>query len=164
VNGDHYSPAAGLAVGSSLPLFLRPQLRDEPFHQRLRTTSGHWIEVWSHPRRQRQGRPATAGHCRPPAQEQPWPPDPEPDDRPDVQPPSSPLDLASCSGPPAILSEVLTARECVEVLRLGKNQLYQAVPRGELCAVRIGPSIRIPKQALVDLLATGGPGTATGDE
>jgi excisionase family DNA binding protein len=110
----------------------------------------------------RAGRPPPA--TAPPAQEQPWPRDPEPDDRPDVQPPSSPLDLASCSGPPAILSEVLTARECVEVLRLGKNQLYQAVPRGELCAVRIGPSIRIPKQALVDLLATGGPGTATGDE
>jgi excisionase family DNA binding protein len=39
------------------------------------------------------------------------------------------------------------------ILRVGRNQLYQAVGRGEVGAVRIGRSIRIPKQALLDLLA-----------
>jgi excisionase family DNA binding protein len=47
---------------------------------------------------------------------------------------------------------------------VGRNQLYQAVTRGELGAVRIGRSIRIPKHALLDLLAAAGPPTASGDE
>jgi excisionase family DNA binding protein len=42
-------------------------------------------------------------------------------------------------------------------LRVGRNQLYQAVAHGELGSVRIGRSIRIPKQALLDLLATASP-------
>jgi excisionase family DNA binding protein len=49
-------------------------------------------------------------------------------------------------------------------VRVGRNQLYQAVARGELGAVRIGRSIRIPKQALLDLLAAASPPTASGDE
>jgi excisionase family DNA binding protein len=59
---------------------------------------------------------------------------------------------------------VLTAREAAALLRIGRNQLYQAVERGELGAVRIGRSIRIPKQALLDLLTTGNPGSTDGDE
>ena len=54
----------------------------------------------------------------------------------------------------ATLPEVLTAREAAAILRVGRNQLYQAVSRGELGSVRIGRSIRIPKQALLDLLAS----------
>jgi excisionase family DNA binding protein len=50
------------------------------------------------------------------------------------------------------LPEVLTVREAAAILRVGRNQLYQAVTRGELGAVRIGRSIRIPKHALLDLL------------
>jgi excisionase family DNA binding protein len=53
-----------------------------------------------------------------------------------------------------MLPEVLTAREAAAALRVGRNQLYQAVARGELGAIRIGRSIRIPKHALVDLLAS----------
>jgi excisionase family DNA binding protein len=49
------------------------------------------------------------------------------------------------------------------ILRVGRNQLYQAVARGELGAVRIGRSIRIPKQALLDLLASTNPPTTSGD-
>jgi excisionase family DNA binding protein len=64
----------------------------------------------------------------------------------------------------ATLPEVLTAREAAAILRVGRNQLYQAIARGELGAVRIGRSIRIPKQALLDLLAAANPPTATGDE
>jgi excisionase family DNA binding protein len=64
----------------------------------------------------------------------------------------------------AMLPEVLTAREAAAILRVGRNQLYQAVGRGELGSVRIGRSIRIPKQVLLNLLAAATPLTATGDE
>jgi excisionase family DNA binding protein len=64
----------------------------------------------------------------------------------------------------AALPEVLTAREAAAILRVGRNQLYQAVTRGELGAVRIGRSIRIPKQALLNLLASADPPTASGDD
>jgi excisionase family DNA binding protein len=64
----------------------------------------------------------------------------------------------------ATLPEVLTVSEAAAILRVGRNQLYQAVTRGELNAIRIGRSIRIPKQALLDLLAAAAPPTAGGDE
>ena len=108
--------------------------------------------------------PATA----PPAQEQQWPPTPDPGDRPHASrtsSPTAPLDLAgSSTSALATLPEVLTAREAAAILRVGRNQLYQAVARGELGAVRIGRSIRIPKQALLDLLAAASPPPASGDE
>jgi excisionase family DNA binding protein len=63
-----------------------------------------------------------------------------------------------------MLPEVLTAREAAAILRVGRNQLYQAVTRGELGAIRIGRSIRIPKQALATLLASASPPPASGDE
>jgi len=64
------------------------------------------------------------------------------------------LDLAgSSTSALATLPEVLTVREAAAILRVGRNQLYQAIARGELGAVHIGRSIRIPKQALLDLLA-----------
>jgi excisionase family DNA binding protein len=93
-----------------------------------------------------------------------WRPTDGPGDRPQAQPPTSsdaPIDPASTL---ARLPEVLTAREAAAILRVGRNQLYQAVARGQLRAVRIGRTIRIPKQALLDLLATGSPPTASGDE
>jgi excisionase family DNA binding protein len=103
--------------------------------------------------------PATA-----PAQEHQWSPTPDPGDRPHAQlltSPTAPLDLAGSST--TTLPEVLTAREAAAILRVGRNQLYQAVARGQLGAVRIGRTIRIPKQALLDLLATNSP-AASGDE
>jgi excisionase family DNA binding protein len=48
------------------------------------------------------------------------------------------------AGALAALPEVLTVREAAAILRVGRNQLYQAIARGELAAVRIGRSIRIP--------------------
>ena len=109
--------------------------------------------------------PATA----PPAQEQPWPSTPDRGERPSPAPPPSsptaPLDLTgSSTSTLAMLPEVLTVCEAAAILRVGRNQLYQAVARGQLGAVRIGRSIRIPKQALLDLLATASPPTASGDE
>jgi excisionase family DNA binding protein len=61
------------------------------------------------------------------------------------------------SDPLARLPEVLTAHEAAAILRVGRNQLYQAVARGELGAVRIGRTIRIPKHALLDLLTPASP-------
>ena len=79
--------------------------------------------------------------------------------------PSVPLDLAgSSTSALTTLPEVLTAREAAAILRVGHNQLYQAIARGELGAVRIGRSIRIPKHALLDLLATASPPPASGDD
>jgi excisionase family DNA binding protein len=64
---------------------------------------------------------------------------------------------------------VLTVSEAAAILRIGRNQLYQAVGRGELGAARVGRSIRIPKHALLDLLTVtsppaAGPPPANGDE
>jgi excisionase family DNA binding protein len=105
--------------------------------------------------------PATA----PLAQEQPWLPTPDPGGDHPLTSPTAPLGLAdSSTSAPATLPEVLTAREAAAILRVGRNQLYQAITRGQLGAVRIGRSIRIPKHALLDFLATASPPTASGDE
>ena len=64
----------------------------------------------------------------------------------------------------ATLPEVLTAREAAAILRIGRNQLYQAVARGQLGAIHIGRSIRIPRQALLALLASTGPLTPSSPE
>jgi excisionase family DNA binding protein len=76
--------------------------------------------------------------------------------------PTAPLVLAGSSM--RTLPVVLTAREAAAILRVGRNQLYQAVSRGELGSVRIGRSIRIPKQALLDLLASASLPPASGNE
>ena len=106
--------------------------------------------------------PANGGADRPP------PSTPDRGDRPSPAPPSSPtapLDLAgSSTSTLATLPEVLTVREAAAILRVGRNQLYQAIARGEVGAVRIGRSIRIPKHALLDLLAAASPPPARGDE
>jgi len=90
--------------------------------------------------------PATA----PPAQEQHWPSTPDRGDHPWPVPPSSPtvpLDLAGSSTSTLVtLPEVLTVREAAAILRVGRNQLYQAVTRGELGAVRIGPASASPNK------------------
>jgi excisionase family DNA binding protein len=104
----------------------------------------------------------------PGVQEQQWTPTLDPGDRPQPQQPPSPtapLDLTgSSTSALATLPEVLTAREAAAILRIGRNQLYQAVARGELDAVRIGRSIRIPKQALLALLTATNPPVASGDD
>ena len=107
--------------------------------------------------------PATA----PPAQEQPWTPAPDPGDPPPPRS-SSPTVPFGLAGPStntmATLPEVLTAREAAAILRVGRNQLYQAIGCGQLRAVRIGRSLRIPKQALLDLLGSGSPPATSIDE
>jgi excisionase family DNA binding protein len=87
-------------------------------------------------------------------------------DRPPVQAqrPTPPGAAHDPAGTLDQLPDVLKVREAAAVLRIGRNQLYEAVARGELRAVRIGRTIRIPKQALLDLLASGRPPTASDDE
>ena len=88
-----------------------------------------------------------------------WPPG-HPVDRSQAQPASTPPELAASGtqahlgDPLARLPEMLTVKEVAAILRVGRNQLYTAVARGELRAVRIGRTIRIPKTALLDLLTT----------
>jgi len=48
--------------------------------------------------------------------------------------------------------EVLTAREARKLLRLGHNQIYAAIKRGEIPAIRIGGKLLIPRRALLRLL------------
>jgi excisionase family DNA binding protein len=83
----------------------------------------------------------------------PWPPDPAADEPsilsaqpPHTEVPARPGDRL------ARLPDVLTVKEVATILRVGRNQLYTAVTRGELAAIRIGRTIRIPKSAVLDLL------------
>jgi excisionase family DNA binding protein len=48
--------------------------------------------------------------------------------------------------------DVLTVEEAGEVLRIGRGAAYEAVRRGTLPAVRIGRSLRVPRQALETML------------
>lgn len=47
---------------------------------------------------------------------------------------------------------VLTVPEAAKLLRVGRNQCYEAIARGELHAIRVGRSIRVPRAALERLL------------
>jgi excisionase family DNA binding protein len=88
-----------------------------------------------------------------------WPPE-HPADQSQAQPATTPPAPAVAgaqghiSDPMARLPEMLTVKEVAAILRIGRNQLYQAIARGELRTIRIGRTIRIPKTALLDLLTT----------
>ena len=43
---------------------------------------------------------------------------------------------------------VLTVEEARRVLRIGRRQLYQAIARQDVPAVKVGRSIRIPRSSL----------------
>ena len=116
-----------------------------------------------------------SGHSRPAptttttTEELKWPPASRPGGHSQTQGPtlrSSPKDPGRPDDGDALagLPEVLTVREVAAILRVGRNQLYEAVARGELPAVRIGRTIRIPTTALKKLLAAPAPrpgGTAS---
>jgi excisionase family DNA binding protein len=44
--------------------------------------------------------------------------------------------------------DVLTVSEAKSIARVGRNQLYEAIRRGDLYAARIGRSLRIPRVEL----------------
>lgn len=48
--------------------------------------------------------------------------------------------------------DVLTAKEVIEILGLGKNMVYELLNSGKLHGVRIGRNWRITKQALSTFL------------
>lgn len=48
--------------------------------------------------------------------------------------------------------DVLTVAEAAALARVGRNAMYETVARGEIFAVRIGRSVRIPKIALARFL------------
>lgn len=50
------------------------------------------------------------------------------------------------------LPPVLNARECAEVLRVGRRQCYALLSSGRLRGVRVGNSWRIPKASLARFL------------
>lgn len=53
------------------------------------------------------------------------------------------------------LPVVLTVPEAAKVLRIGRNQLYDAIARGDVEALRIGRSLRVPRAVLIRLLGEG---------
>jgi excisionase family DNA binding protein len=52
----------------------------------------------------------------------------------------------------AELPLVLTVEEAAEVLRIGRSACYEGVRRGEIPSVRIGRTLRVPRQALERML------------
>lgn len=46
-------------------------------------------------------------------------------------------------------SDVLTVEEAAKLLRVGRNQLYDAVGRGDIPHRRIGKSIRLSRSVLL---------------
>lgn len=51
--------------------------------------------------------------------------------------------------------EVMNAQEAAEFLRIGQNQLYEAVGRGEIPCQRIGRTLRFSRTALIRWLGKG---------
>lgn len=56
------------------------------------------------------------------------------------------------------LPDLLTVEEARQILRVGRNQVYAAIHEGELYAVKLGRSIRVPRVALERMLT--GEGTS----
>lgn len=48
--------------------------------------------------------------------------------------------------------DLLTVREVATLTRWGRNQVYEAIRRGEFPHVRLGRSIRVPKGELLRFL------------
>ena len=53
------------------------------------------------------------------------------------------------------LPPVLTVEECARFLRIGRTACYEAVRLGSIPSIRLGRLLRIPREALLTLLATG---------
>ena len=47
---------------------------------------------------------------------------------------------------------LLTVNELASVIRIGRNAAYQLVKDGDIQSIRIGRSIRIPRDALIQLM------------
>lgn len=58
----------------------------------------------------------------------------------------------------AELPPVLTVDEARRVLRIGRRQLYRAIARRDVPALKVGRTIRIPRSGLEAWLAASGEG------
>ena len=47
---------------------------------------------------------------------------------------------------------LLTVEEMASVLRIGRNPAYQLVKDGDIQSIRVGRSIRIPRNALIQFV------------
>jgi excisionase family DNA binding protein len=56
----------------------------------------------------------------------------------------------------AELPVVLTVEEAASVLRIGRGPAYEGIRRGQIPAVRIGRTLRVPRAALLTLLGENG--------
>lgn len=50
--------------------------------------------------------------------------------------------------------DILTADEACEVLRIGKNALYELLQSGQLKGYRNGRAWRIPKKSVIEFICT----------
>jgi excisionase family DNA binding protein len=48
---------------------------------------------------------------------------------------------------------LLTVRECAEFLHLSRSKIYELMDAGELCFAKLGRSRRIPRRAVIELVA-----------
>jgi excisionase family DNA binding protein len=53
--------------------------------------------------------------------------------------------------------DMFTVEEARRVLRIGKRQCYEAIAAGEIRGVRLGRSLRVPRQELERLLSADDP-------
>jgi excisionase family DNA binding protein len=59
-----------------------------------------------------------------------------------------------------IAPKTYTVEEAAQLLRVGRNQCYEALRRGELPSIRIGKRLLVPRAALDRLLENGSPRAA----
>lgn len=50
------------------------------------------------------------------------------------------------------IPEIMTLRECQQLLKVGKNTMLELIHSGELSAFRIGNRWKIPKEAVVEFI------------
>ena len=50
------------------------------------------------------------------------------------------------------IPEIMTLRECRELLKIGKNTMLELIHSGKLSAFRIGNRWKIPKEAVVEFI------------
>ena len=50
------------------------------------------------------------------------------------------------------IPEIMTLRECQQLLKVGKNTMLDLIHNGELSAFRIGNRWKIPKEAVVEFI------------
>lgn len=59
------------------------------------------------------------------------------------------------AGLPGGVPRFLTVAEVAEVMRVSKMTVYRMVHSGDLPAVRMGRSFRVPQKAVEEMIATG---------